>query len=291
MKLSFLIQLMLMLILVVSVYLIFTNSIQGRTKLIVIIISLIIGLYLFFKIPYLRDFNEKLSSPVSARQSYIIDSDDMKKNDGEYSFSSWIYIDDWNYKNGLKKHILYHTNNTAAYTKSGDSETDEARFDINQDDDEDLNISMYLDENKNDLHIMLNIRSIEESSVKEKITIENINLQKWVNVIFTVNNRTIDVYINGKLVKTKTFENLIEVPEFSKNHLFITPYDKDGQDSPGFGGYISKVRFYPYFVSPRQAWNIYYNGFGDILESSLNKYGMHLTFLEDNKETNKYILY
>ena len=57
MKLSFLIQLMLMLILVVSVYLIFTNSIQGRTKLIVIIISLIIGLYLFFKIPYLRDYN------------------------------------------------------------------------------------------------------------------------------------------------------------------------------------------------------------------------------------------
>jgi len=282
-----------MLILVVSGYLIVTNSVKGRTKLFLIILCLIIGLYLFFKIPYLRDYNEKLSSPVSARKSYIIDSEDMKKNEGEYSFSSWIYIDDWNYKNGSKKHILYHTNDLSAYT-AGTSDTDStgAGFNIDQDADDDLNISMYLDENKNDLHTMLNVRdSSTDSSNKEIITIENINLQKWVNIIFTVNNRTIDIYINGKLVKTKTFENLIDVPNFSKNHLFITPYDKDSADLPGFGGYISKIRFYPYFVSPRQAWNIYYNGFGDILESSLNKYGLHLTFLEDNKETNKYILY
>ena len=69
MKLSFLIQLTFMLILVVSGYLIVTNSVQGRTKLFLIILCLIIGMYLFFKIPYLRDYNEKLSSPVSARKS------------------------------------------------------------------------------------------------------------------------------------------------------------------------------------------------------------------------------
>tara|TARA_Y100000768_G_C23990485_1_gene692190 strand:+ start:1864 stop:2763 length:900 start_codon:yes stop_codon:yes gene_type:complete len=299
MKLSFLIQLMLMLIFIVCVYLLFTNSIQGRTKLFVILFSLIVGVYLFYKLPFMRDYNEFLSHPVTARKSYKMPIN--KEHSGEFGISTWIYIDDWNYKNGEKKYVLTTNNNTIDVSEDNDfddiqdptdmlEEIDEG-IDEEIDEDNSKFFNMYLDEYKNDLIINLNIANIDETPLPpQKIKIENVSIQKWINIILTITNRSVDVYINGKLVKTHTFENLINVPNFSNRYLKIT---KNGTNSSqaGFGGYVSKIRFYPYFITPRKAWNIYYNGFGDIFESSLNKYNMSISFYEDNKETNKYILF
>ena len=288
MKLSFLIQLMLMLIFIVCVYLLFTNSIQGRTKLFVILFCLIIGIYLFYKLPFMKDYNEFLSYPVTARETYKMPI--TKKHSGELGISTWIYIDDWNYKNGEKKHVLNSSNIEV-------NDDDEDARDGDGDDGVKNFINMYLDEYKNDLIIKLNVMDIDsdDDSSLQKIKIENVNIQKWINIILTVTNRSVDVYINGKLVKTHTFENLINIPDFSNRHLKITKSVNSESDSeklqPGFGGYVSKIRFYPYFITPRKAWNIYYNGFGDIFESSLNKYNMSISFYEDNKETNKYILF
>lgn len=297
MKLSFLIQLMLMLIFIVCVYLLFTNSIQGRTKLFVILFSLIVGVYLFYKLPFMKDYNEFLSHPVTARESYNMPIN--KEHSGEFGISSWIYIDDWNYKSGEKKHILTTSNKTADVSEDDnfddmlDSTDTPDSTDMPEGSGEDNSkfMTMYLDEYKNDLIIKLNVANIDETTLPpQKIKIENVNIQKWINIILTVTNRSVDVYINGKLVKTHTFENLISVPNFSNRYFKIT---KSGGNSSqaGFGGYVSKIRFYPYFITPRNAWNIYYNGFGDIFESSLNKYNMSISFYEDNKETNKYILF
>jgi|TARA_B110000285_G_scaffold230475_1_gene297173 hypothetical protein len=318
MKLSFLIQLMLMLIFIVCVYLLFTNNIQGRTKLFVIIFTLIVGIYLLYKLPFMKDYNEFLSHPVTARKRYNMPID--KEHSGEFGISSWIYIDDWNYKNGEKKYILSTSNKVVDLSEDndvddggdGDDDVDadadadvdadvytDAEIDADADGDDGVYggetdskfVNMYLDKYKNDLIIKLNVMGIDENILpSQEIKIENVNIQKWINIILTVTNRSVDVYINGKLVKTHTFDNLISVPNFSNRHLKIT---KKGANSSlaGFGGYVSKIRFYPYFITPRNAWNIYYNGFGDIFESSLNKYNMSVSFYEDHKETNKYILF
>ena len=68
MKLSFLIQMMLLLLLVVGVYLLFTDSIQGKMKLIMIVFCLVVGVYLFMKLPMFKDNNEVLSSPQSQKR-------------------------------------------------------------------------------------------------------------------------------------------------------------------------------------------------------------------------------
>ena len=106
MKLSFLIQMMLLLVLVIGVYLLFTNSIEGRMKLIMIVFCLVVGIYLFVKLPMFKDNNEILSSPQSAKNEYIIRGDELKKSDGPIGLSCWIYIDNWNYKYGEEKTII-----------------------------------------------------------------------------------------------------------------------------------------------------------------------------------------
>ena len=121
---------------------------------------------------------------------------------------------------------------------------------------------------------------MQESGAK----IENINMQKWVNIITTVNNRSLDTYINGKLIKTKTFNNVIDTTAFNYGNIVITP-------NGGFGGYVSKVRYYPRYITPNEAWNIYKDGFGDAFASTLDKYNVSLTFYEDQVEQNKFFLF
>ena len=115
----------------------------------------------------------------------------------------------------------------------------------------------------------------------EDVDIENINIQKWVHIIVTVNDRVLDVYINGKLVTSKAFNNIINTAEINSSNLVITP-------SGGYGGFISKVQYYPLFITPKKAWEIYRGGFGDAFASALDKYNLSVTFYEDQVEKKKY---
>ena len=318
MKLSFLVQLILLLILVVSVYLVFTNSVEGKTKMILIVLSLVIGIYLLSKMSVFKDYDEVVSAPTDAKEAQSVTN--LKKTDGNFAISCWIFIDDWNYKYGQEKIILEKTvTNGSSLPK------------------------ISLDPYKNDLKIRLNaaaedgpeyktavenafigagdpgsydatltydcsgefLRATDPSAPEtptiyngaggnvaipcvlgnaKEIKVENINMQKWVNILTTVNNRTLDVYINGKLVQTQEFNNVIDVNQLNYGGINVTP-------NGGFGGFVSKVQYYPYFVTPRKAWNIYKGGFGDAFESGMDKYNMSVSFYEDSVEKKKYYIF
>ena len=110
MKLSFLIQLFLLLLLVISIFLVFTNSVTGRIKLIMIVFCIVLGLYLYSKLNILKDYNEFISTPESAKEDMVIENKRLKQSEGEFTMSTWIFIDDWNYRYGkendkLKKQV------------------------------------------------------------------------------------------------------------------------------------------------------------------------------------------
>lgn len=320
MRLSFLIQLLLLIILIVGVYLIFTNGVSGRNKLILIVFLVVIGIYLFNKLPFLRGYNEVIKNPVRADISYTITSDKLKKSNGDFSISSWIYINDWNEKYGQEKIILkmgdlismklgdYENNLTidlSTYEESKDNhqatmfglaEEATASYTTATISQEHLECSGghiyqnhtnggtsgYLSGNTTNVTSILPADDIScENTDNVDVTIENINLQKWVNIIVTVNDRVLDVYINGKLVTSKAFNNIINTAEINNSNLVITP-------SGGYGGFISKVQYYPLFITPKKAWEIYRGGFGDAFASALDKYNLSVTFYEDQVEKKKY---
>lgn len=300
MKLSFLIQLMLIIVLVVGLYLLFTNSIQGKMRLILIIFCLVVGTYLFFNLSIFKDHNEVLSSPKSAKDEHTIDGKDLKKTDGPIGISTWIYIDDWNYRYGEEKIIL---------KSADDSEyMPTIKLDSYKND---ITVSVNVTDTNYDAALLTQAQTIDSTAIAarcvdgeilyditgtsdnpsdldcttagpEDITIENINIQKWVNMIVTFNNRTLDVYINGKLVKSKPFDNIIV--SGSTSGISITP-------NGGFGGFVSKTQYFPHFITPAKAWSIYRGGFGDMLESALNKYKLSVSFYEDDVERNKVFIF
>jgi len=86
------------------------------------------------------------------------------------------------------------------------------------------------------------------------------------------------------LVKSKPFDNVIINGNGYADDILITP-------SGGFGGFVSKVQYFPYFITPAKAWSIYRSGFGDAFESALNKYNLSVSFYEDQVEKKKYYVF
>jgi len=309
MQLSFLVQLILLFILTMCMYLVFTNTVKGRMKIIIIIFSVLLGFYLYSKLSILRSYNEFYTTPETAKEEYLIERKVLKKSDGQFAISVWIFIDDWNYKYGEEKIIL----RKIMPSNSGNTHLP----------------SVQLDEYKNDLKVILDTFGSQQNSFSDllkeeldkngvsyeeedditcvdgkisindeqtdvscnnlyketnEVMVENINMQKWVNIVTTVNNRSLDLYVNGKLIKTKTFNNLIDTNALNYGGIQVTP-------NGGFGGYISKVRYYPRYLNPQEVWDIYRDGYGDALDNTLNQYNMSVSLYKGQVEQNKIFLF
>ena len=114
--------------------------------------------------------------------------------------------------------------------------------------------------------------------------IENIPLQKWFNLSVAFGTNHTDIYFDGKLVVTKTFKGVQYIDEFNQNDFLIC-------SNGGYSGSITKASYYNYLLSPQKAWEIYKDGFNNVMVGSiLNKYNAAITFYEDSNERAKYYI-
>jgi hypothetical protein len=155
----------------------------------------------------------------------------------EFTWSCWIYIDDLTYNTGKYKCIFYKGND----------------FAINPEDDDNLGLNfpnnapgLYIAPNTNDLVILMNTFNV----INEKITINDIPMNKWVNVIMRCSNRTLDVYINGTITKS---HKLTGVPKQNYGNVYIAP-------NGGFSGYISNLWYYTHALGTMEISNLVKNG-------------------------------
>ena len=114
--------------------------------------------------------------------------------------------------------------------------------------------------------------------------ITNIPLQKWVNLTFGFGDNHTDIFVDGKLVVSKSFKGVQYMDQNDNNDFYICP-------NGGFAGYITKTSYYNYLVSPQKAWDIYKDGFNNVMLGSIMKrYRTAITFYEDSNERAKYYI-
>jgi hypothetical protein len=105
-------------------------------------------------------------------------------------------------------------------------------------------------------------------------------LQKWVNLIISFNGSAMDVYVDGKLVKSCVVSTGSELARTQSIVLGDTPTNTT--DDVGF---ITNVKLKAAPIAPQEAWDIYSQGFGGSPWSDLlNKYKVKLSFIVDNQE-------
>ena len=183
------------------------------------------------------------------------------KNSNNYTYSTWFYINDWNYRFGEPKIIL-------------------GRLDK----DNNPGPSITLDAMENNLTVAVACYPVSNSSATAPLVhqcnISNIPLQKWVNLIVSLYGRTLDLYLDGKLVRTCVLPGVAKVNP--NTNILVTP-------AGGFNGWTTNFQYWPTASKPQEAYNIYKGGFGgSTLGNILNKFRIKVSFLTDNQERSSF---
>jgi len=105
---------------------------------------------------------------------------------------------------------------------------------------------LYIAPNTNTMVVVMNTYQV----INEEITIPNIPINKWVNVIIRCQNNTLDVYINGTISRSI---NLVGVPKQNYGNVYIGA-------NGGFDGYVSNLWYYNYGLGTSAIQKLLENG-------------------------------
>lgn len=296
---------------------------MGIFNIIIVVILILVVIWglrnLFFKTNIIYDSICDAAKPVSlqttitstfvSNDNVIMAKDIPENNSSNFTLSVWFYIDNWGNNISNEKNILYMAVDPLAPTLPELSSTltglsNKVEKDISLGQIKPKNINIALDKYENNLLIDFetyldnNSGSVSNASISNKrnytrYKIPNIPVQKWNNLTLSVDTRSLDVYLDGKLrnsfIMHGLYRNYYSTTE--KKNIYIgnmsqgtNSSNNDGINS-GFEGYITRIRYETDSINPQEAYNIYKEGIDKSLAKSLfNKYRLKVSFLEYNKE-------
>lgn len=194
-----------------------------------------------------------------------------------FTYSVWFYIEDWNYRYGEVKDLISRSiTYPALQTQEGMNSLGAAMDEISEK--QPCPFVMFAPK-ENNLVIALTCYtqdSTDDAGVVHYVEVVNIPIQRWVNLYFSVYGRTIDIYINGKLVRTGILPGPAKIAPAS--NIYLTP-------NGGFKGWTSKLQYWNMSSNPQAAWDTYIKGYGGgLLDNLFGKYKVKMALLVDNKE-------
>lgn len=196
-----------------------------------------------------------------------------------FTYSIWFYLDDWNDRFGYVKPILVRTKSTV--TDGGDDPDDGGR--TNPDTADRVYCpKIVFQKNTNAIDIIIDCAPATTGGLNQRdvCSVNNIPIQKWVNLLVSVYGKTEDVYLDGKLVKTHILPNLPRVSDLTTAApVYITP-------NQGFSGFTNKFQYWPDATNPQQAWNTYQSGYGgNWVTNMFSQYSVKLAVMQGDTET------
>ena len=192
---------------------------------IVLLIVYYLGNYLIKKylftsanMPYL------LNTTKNAKHALVISQDPssinyvpIKKSDGQdgiqFTYGFWFLLDNVDYKKGEWKHV-FHKGNSSSYPNRAPG--------------------VWFHPDKNSIRVYMN--TVE--NILEYADIDNLPLRKWVYINIILNNKNLDLYVNGYL---KIRKELSSIPKQNDDDFWVNMYG-------GFEGYLSNIRYYSYAI-------------------------------------------
>jgi hypothetical protein len=248
-----------------------SSSPLGRLIPVLIVFAGLVGLYYLYQYlfgPSASNSVELVSSSLKANidpaKPITITEDKLPRlvEGGEFTVSTWIYVNNWSYRAGFNKSIL---------SIGGPN------FDT---------IRIYLGGNKPKLHVRLQTRekggvlstvasntqvpteSLDKATQNATYNIlqtdsglldssplcdlPEIDLQRWVNITVSVNGKTVDVYLDGKLSRSCVLPSFykVDVGGYSANLLAYG----------GFGGEIATTGMWDAALNPEAVYRNYMAG-------------------------------
>ena len=221
----------------------------------------------------MKDVNT-LTGLTSGQTMQTLQPDDLASssssgNTSNFTYSIWFFIDDWNYRYGEKKVIF------------GRMTTDNNKKNPCP--------SVVLDSIQNNIVVSLAVfPGLDEQPLDgnnilvHSCGISNVPIQRWCNFLLSVYGRTLDLYLDGKLVRTCVLPGVAKID--ANAPVYITP-------NGGFSGWTSNFQYWPDSTDPQKAWNIYKAGYGgSLLGSIFGKYTVKISLMEGDTEDSSWTI-
>jgi hypothetical protein len=239
---------------------------------IVIVIVVIVLIIMLIKYIYTDPYT--LQNIQSGKVSSTISASSLATNgtaipSTNFAYSIWFYVNNWNYRYGEPKVIFGRMGATSP--QGGGSVSGVSGMDPCP--------AVVLGAVENNIDVSLGCYpGIDQepttpggSTVVQTCSVANVPIQKWVNLIVSVYGRSMDLYIDGKLVRTCLLPGVASVN--NNADVYVTP-------SGGFEGWTSKFQYYPDALNPQQAWNIYLQGYSNWW-SVFSAYQLQISLVEN----------
>ncbi len=178
---------------------------------------------------------DKTPRPVDGKTKTTIAAGELPAGSGaEYGLQYWMFISDWDYKFGQEKQIIKRVASSGSTAASP---------------------YITLHPTDNSLQVRVAIFPTDSTAGAATpgstgttgdsftCTVENVPLQAWFSVSVTVFQRNLDIYINGRLVKSCVLPG---VPRPVSGDIVIA-------DGGGFSGSVCNVHVYPNMLGTEDA--------------------------------------
>jgi hypothetical protein len=241
-----------------------------------IILFVVIVVLIIVLIAYIRRDISKLTGLSTATTMQQIPASQLGyiQNAGtsNFTYSIWFYVDNWNYRYGEPKILFGRMNSISGSTEPCPSVTLGALQN-----NLDIALTVYPGIDNANLDGDLN-----NNSKVHNCSIANIPIQKWVHLLISVHSRTLDVYLDGKLVRTCILPGVAKID--GNAPVFVTP-------NGGFSGWTSRFQYWPQATDPQTVWNIYRAGYGgSMLGNMFGRYSVKVSVLKGDSETSSFTI-
>jgi len=140
----------------------------------------------------------------------------------EFTWSVWMFVDDMTYKAGQYRHVFHKGNDDIIGTHE---DVDKAGLNTPNN-----APGLYIAPETNDLVVIMNTFN----DIQEEVVVKDFPMNKWFNVVIRLENKTLDVYVNGTLTKRHVLSG---VPKQNYGNVFVNM-------NGGYSGYLSDLRYF-----------------------------------------------
>ena len=248
-------------------------NIMDTKNLLIIVVIIIL---LIIVVSYMTQDINTLTGLTEGTTLQKVDAsslDSSNSNSSNFTYSIWFYINDWSYKYGEPKFIFGRM-----------AQGSDIKKNINE-----PCPSVVLGDTLNNIDVSLavyptydNMPDTSDDFIINTFSVSNIAIQKWVNLLVSVYGRTMDIYIDGKLVRTCILDGVAKIDPMAS--VYITPYG-------GFSGWTARFQYWSNETDPQKAWNIYEQGYGNSLIGNLfGKYTVKVSLMDGNNEDSSIVI-
>jgi len=217
---------------------------------------------------YLKKYYNDMIS--NGELNYKINHNKLKNEvDGTYTYSMWIYINgnETGVYNYFRSKILSDkditTTTMADYNWSNFRYNNYKNIFVRGDspaDVENLNSikqypGIWLGPELTKMYLVFSNGSDSESYL-----LENLELNKWINITVTINNNSVSIYRNGLLEITYLVSGSLYVNNIGNKNIYFLGNPKTTDTKPqGFPGFINYFNFYNRVLTPEEINKLYIN--------------------------------